>query len=172
MYYEYNESITAWLPRTSLSLSLTPIASLFLYLCRPPSKSALNVAWSGAFLEGSFFALRLCQLQLKSSKSNPVNRLLPGQQLNHRPYRILSSWTIPDQTEPNRTVPMIISAISAWVQLLQRLCCWRMMSLKHSTLTLTFTFALTHIHTHTASRTCSLLDRMSPGNSSWLSIIR
>lgn len=166
MYYEYNESITAWLPLPP-SLSLTPIASLFLYLCRPPSKSALNVAWSGAFLEGSFFALRLCQLQLKSSKSNPVNRLLPGQQLNHRPYRILSSWTIPDQTEPNRTndykCDKCLSAVASAALLLA-----------NDELETLHTHTYIHIrtHTHTASRTCSLLDRMSPGNSSWLSIIR
>lgn len=144
-----NQLLHDWLC-FSLSISLHSRLS-FYRICLPPSLKILfkyRLKWR--IFRGFFFVtLRLCQLQLKSSKSNPVNRLLPGQQqLNHRQYRIVLSWTRPDQTVPNRTVPMIISAISAWVQLLQRLCCWRMMSLKYSTLTHTYTSAHTHTYTY------------------------
>lgn len=159
--YEYNESITAWLP---LAYSLPPcIPHKIRFKCR--------LKWMRIFFGGIFFffflpyPLRLCQRQLKSSKSNPVNRLLPGQ-LNWTADRTISCCRADQDPGPNRTVPYRTNDYK----------CDKCLSAVASAALLLANDELDTLHTHTHStHTDSLtysLDRMSPGNSSWLSIIR
>lgn len=119
-----------------------------------------RLKWMRIFLVGIFFFF-FCFLAIPSqvvSAPAKVIKIESSQslvarptELNRRPYQRPDQDQDQDQdpTVPYRTEPMIISAISAWVQLLQRLCCWRMMSLTHSTHTHTHLHSHTHTHLHT-----------------------